>query len=321
MSRREYATVGQSLVTAAAAIRTPHNVRPFLDTGLMDKVCTTCGRAVKRGPLCRSCSVRAAWIRKRGLLPVRLCKICEQPIPVKPCVPRVYCSRACYLADPTARPGRKPNRVTKTCPGCSEQFSVPVSNAHRYTHCSKACSDTRGRDGSCERCGGHFRYSQTETRRFCSETCRRPPLLMTCGHCGTGFRTQPSREGRARYCSKRCYRASDAETGIERRVRELLEAWGQEHVVQAQIGPWVVDFLLGDLVIEADGDYWHSLRPEVDARKSRDLEQRGYVVLRLPENEIVADDFPARFAVLLQDARGRLGGQDSHQRAPTAQSA
>ena len=44
-------------------------------------------------------------------------------------------------------------------------------------------------------------------------------------------------------------------------------------------------------LIEADGDYWHSLRPEVDLRKTRELEAMGYMVYRFTETEINGDGF------------------------------
>lgn len=121
---------------------------------------------------------------------------------------------------------------------------------------------------------------------------------MACGHCGTEFRISPSAQGRTRYCSLRCY-VSTRETDIERRVREVLEERSIEFAAQVQIGPWVVDFLVEDLVIEADGTYWHSLGRDTDARKSADLESRGYAVWRVPGEQIKAAGFPAQLEARL----------------------
>jgi hypothetical protein len=63
-----------------------------------------------------------------------------------------------------------------------------------------------------------------------------------------------------------------------------------------------VDFLVGErLVVEADGSYWHTLRPDVDRRKTADIGDRGYVVWRLPEDEINAPEFLAEFERRLID--------------------
>lgn len=101
----------------------------------------------------------------------------------------------------------------------------------------------------------------------------------------------------------RCYRLA-VETSIERRVREQITIAELPFTQEAQIGPWIVDFLIGDrLVIEADGSYWHTKRPHVDQRKTDDLQARGYIVWRLAEPYILRADFPGRFGVRIARAQ------------------
>lgn len=78
----------------------------------------------------------------------------------------------------------------------------------------------------------------------------------------------------------------------------MLEAHSVAHEVEAAIGKWAVDFRVGSLVIEADGDYWHSTDRaiEADARKTRELEAMGFTVWRIPESEIMAPAFPGVLA-------------------------
>lgn len=96
--------------------------------------------------------------------------------------------------------------------------------------------------------------------------------------------------------------ASGLETSIERIVRLRLEESALHFTTQAQIGPWVVDFLIDDrLIIEADGSYWHTLRPHVDRRKTADLVDRGYVVWRISETEIRDDEFSIALQARLTD--------------------
>lgn len=264
----------------------------------MDKSCIDCSKPVKMGgQRCQPCSTRHTGAARRR--PSRPCKLCGEPIEGPNRTVAVYCSKACKFADPQmrAKMAAPQNRVTKTCPACEQEFSVPVSNGSRYEYCSKACSSTRGRDGVCKRCGADFRHASKQNRSYCSESCRRPPVLISCGVCEVEFRVTPSDENKRRYCSMRCYRASGRETGIERAVRLQLEAHGLRFLQEAQIGAWVVDFLVeGHLVIEADGSYWHSKRPAVDQRKTLDLEERDYEVWRLTESEIHSPGFPAKFA-------------------------
>ena len=54
--------------------------------------------------------------------------------------------------------------------------------------------------------------------------------------------------------------------------------------------PWTVDtiFSVGNqaVVVEYDGEYWHADKLDVDKRKSEDLLDAGYLVIRLRENDL-----------------------------------
>jgi very-short-patch-repair endonuclease len=132
---------------------------------------------------------------------------------------------------------------------------------------------------------------------------------VACIGCGVPFLAKRSdiAKGYARYCSQRCYFLSGGETSIERAVRLVLEAGGLHFEQEAQIGPWVVDFLLGWLVIEADGAYWHAGRGDRDARKTADLTARGWVVWRLPEAEIKQPGFASQLRQRLTESEARYG--------------
>jgi len=87
-------------------------------------------------------------------------------------------------------------------------------------------------------------------------------------------------------------------TKIEARVAEELDALGVAYLVQHPIGPFTVDFLLpaANLVVEADGHYWHVQKrgaAERDARRDAYLRGEGFEVLRLPERDIKAGAFDA----------------------------
>ena len=269
----------------------------------MDRTCTQCGVRVGKGHLCRSCGAFKRWANRSPDYTPPTCHVCGEIITSRNRARAKYCSAKCKYVDPAfrAKIGPPKNQVTKTCPYCTREFSVAASIAHRYNYCSRECSSERATDRDCARCGAHYRRGRGVISRYCSETCRRPPVTITCDHCGESVRVVPSKEGRQRFCSFRCYRASDAETSIERTVRLALEAYGIRARAQAQVGPWVVDFLAGDLVIEADGTYWHSIRPDVDRRKNVDITARGYTVWRLPEDDINSAGFTGQFRQRLAD--------------------
>jgi len=79
-------------------------------------------------------------------------------------------------------------------------------------------------------------------------------------------------------------------TRIELAVRDALTAAGVEFVFQYPIGRYVADFFLPskNLILECDGDYWHSLPGVKEKDSSRDayLAARGYRVIRLAEHRI-----------------------------------
>ena len=82
-------------------------------------------------------------------------------------------------------------------------------------------------------------------------------------------------------------------TSIEIIVEEILLNLNVEFVIQKPINGFITDFFIPPLgaVIEADGDYWHSI-PKVierDKRKNTAILSQGYKLLRLTETEIHND--------------------------------
>jgi very-short-patch-repair endonuclease len=83
-------------------------------------------------------------------------------------------------------------------------------------------------------------------------------------------------------------------TSIEEKLYAELERRGVTFVKQQVIdGLWVVDALIpgARIVIECDGEYWHSLPAMQDRDKKKDnyLRSRKYKVFRFPEAAIHAD--------------------------------
>ena len=88
-------------------------------------------------------------------------------------------------------------------------------------------------------------------------------------------------------------------TSIERKVYEELKSMGLLFETQKLInGKFVVDAYIPslNLIIEADGDYWHSLEENVVRDKSKNtyLDKCGYNLLRLSESEINNGKFKDR---------------------------
>jgi very-short-patch-repair endonuclease len=120
--------------------------------------------------------------------------------------------------------------------------------------------------------------------------------MLTCARCGKEFRlSSPGRvkEGKGRFCSFSCYRKFTGPTSIERRVRETIEGFGVEVHSEFPVSRRMVfDFYIPafNLLIECDGDYWHS-KPGVkkrDTRKDAHARKMGYRVERLSESFITS---------------------------------
>lgn len=79
-------------------------------------------------------------------------------------------------------------------------------------------------------------------------------------------------------------------SSIEFSIEKVLEQIGVSYEPNKQIGPYIVDFFLPNLgmVIECDGDYWHSLPRirEKDIKKDSYLKELGFEVIHFSENEI-----------------------------------
>lgn len=68
---------------------------------------------------------------------------------------------------------------------------------------------------TCRRCDKQFTLPASRVAagagKFCSEVCRRPPIIVNCAWCGKSFRGRPAklRAGAGRYCSQSCARKSE----------------------------------------------------------------------------------------------------------------
>lgn len=78
------------------------------------------------------------------------------------------------------------------------------------------------------------------------------------------------------------------ESSIEKIVKEYLQKRGVGFRQQVLISKYMVDFLIDNLIVECDGDYWHNLEhiKRRDGLKDKTLKNMGYDILRLTETNI-----------------------------------
>lgn len=136
----------------------------------------------------------------------------------------------------------------------------------------------------------------------------KPKPIIVCAFCGESFPVKPSEATRKRYCSRSCVGAATSRkqggrrSSLEVAVAAHLDALGVTYQSQVRVHRFLVDFRIGNLIVEADGAYWHG-RPEViarDARKDAAVFAGGDRMLRLTEAEITAGDFSRLDAALIE---------------------
>lgn len=206
--------------------------------------------------------------------------------------------------------------VDRTCKNCGESFTVPRSwmEKDEFTgeFCEKDCMyehRTKKVERTCQYCGDPFRVQRSEVWRghgkYCSRRCaydgmgpRGGSQIVECHYCGEEFREYNSRieDGKGKFCDRECHDrhyAESTESGLEVTVQGELDRRGIRYQTQKKVGPWYVDLYLPefDLIVEVDGDFWHSLdRMQTrDARRDGWMKKHGRDFIRLSESEINDD--------------------------------
>jgi len=251
------------------------------------------------------------------------CKHCESLFKVRK--PRVwkkngeirevkFCSRECSsLNHKGSKLEKRAKEITYKCPNCLNNFSMNESQFRfqKIKCCSIKCAAEYKKNrfavkrGNCESCGKKL---ESEQRRFCSMMCMRKRKIVVCEKCEIKFESRISDDDR-RFCSNACYKSSNNETGIERKIRKYLEKQGVFFKTQVAFERYVVDFLLPDhgLVIEADGEYWHSKESVKKRDRIRDkkLIALGFDVVRLKEKDINSGEFIKNITEILSVQTGK----------------
>lgn len=163
----------------------------------------------------------------------------------------------------------------------------------------------------CEVCGKKelVHPYKGEHQRFCSRECKHKAVgehlsvlfsqpdkyeLRKCKWCESEFKVLKSKKGRGKFCSRECHGAytvrynQNRVSKIEQEFVNALREKGLEFEHQAKVGKFVVDvfFPKQKIIVEFDGDYWHSLPHviEKDKRKDKFFENEGFRVIHIPEN-------------------------------------
>jgi very-short-patch-repair endonuclease len=249
-------------------------------------------------------------------VPIVTCKHCQKEYDVKPCLIKkglgIFCSRECLKLH------HKTKGKDLLCGHCGNEFYVSAHRlkTNKVKYCSRKCADQGQRkqtDLQCMWCNEMFKVRNSEIvrgRKYCSLECinlyyESINIIKNCEWCNEEFSVIVSQlnHGHGRFCSEKCkghssvYHQGGKRSSIEIAIEKELIKIGMSFEIQKKIGRYNVDFYLQhlDLVIECDGDYWHSLPRSVerDRRKDKWLKAKGYNIIRLSESDINTDPFKA----------------------------
>ena len=174
----------------------------------------------------------------------------------------------------------------------------------------------------CPQCGQAFR-PPWKNQKYCSRECAsknsnigriikgRPRIRVeaTCTICGKKCLVPPYRALHFKACSQKCSTmiarlAAKTVSKLEFKMQDIMVKAGLSAIHQYKIGFYMVDFAFAQqkVVIECDGDYWHSLPNNManDRRKNTYLTRQGWCVIHLPEHKI--NSVPGECLQLIQEA-------------------
>lgn len=214
-----------------------------------------------------------------------ICPSCDNPFYVKWSIKqkRTYCSLLC-------RNEGYRNKSGRICKYCDKFF---IKRDKRVEHCSKECAFASRRKFppiECKFCNKVFKPVNSTTK-YCSSNCyhkdSRSLSDKKCLNCNKTFRPYSNKDI-AKYCSKNCALKHKGETYLEEIMRIKLEEANISYKPQQPLLTYTVDFLIENLVVECDGDFWHKSN-KYDNRKDRILQNNGFTVFRFSEIEIEND--------------------------------
>lgn len=259
--------------------------------------CVNCGNDVKKHPSQvrehknSFCNQKCHNDFRRETPSIKICLDCDRIVKAKTSVRCGECARrAVGKANKGTPAWNKGDLVTLVCVVCETRFDVWPSVA-RGTKGTRSARKTCGRT-----CANKFKAL---TRGVDHPLFKEKPVI-SCKTCGKDFEIKPCKVNtEKKFCSRECVGSwvvrhhQQRISSIEVTVAKELNLRGVEFCQQVPVGSFVPDFVIGNTIIEVDGDYWHALPKVVerDKRKNKFYAEQGYTVIRIPEHEIRAGDF------------------------------
>lgn len=258
------------------------------------------------------CSKKCYFEDRKPEIVTSKCPVCGKEFDVRE--KRILDGRGKHCSKECANKALKANQLGRKCPWASMALR-DYNEKRKMGLIEHPAWNKAGLKVVCETCKREFDIppARKQKARFCSRECksawqktiigRNHPLYKQeeriCLCCGKTFLVKPAKikYGEGKFCSRNCLGAytiksrDKEETAIEKIVAGILEEFGLTFERQKVIGHYVVDFFIPtlNLIVEADGDYWHNI-PKVKEKDELRNElltgKMGFRLLRLWESEI-----------------------------------
>jgi very-short-patch-repair endonuclease len=139
-------------------------------------------------------------------------------------------------------------------------------------------------------------FKLTFKKKFCSVACAsesfKRRIELVCRVCGKHYPVRAKNHDQ-KTCSRACRTEwiGKTDSKLEQIIKIEMQNAGLHPTPRVGLGPYTVDFafLEPKVIVECDGQYWHSLPDTIarDRRKDRFFANRGWLIVRLKEDEIL----------------------------------
>jgi very-short-patch-repair endonuclease len=194
----------------------------------------------------------------------------------------------------------------KKCEFCQKEFKAR-NRKGRSTKSARFCNSQCYWDSMtillhCQTCGKKFKRASNGVLKYCSTRCKKNGEWGKLNKIVNLGRKQNEETLEKRLRSMRKRFLSKEPTSIEKKIYDYLLLKNISFEKQKVVGnKFIVDAYIPslNLVIEADGDYWHSREDNKikDKKKNEYLKTKGFNLIRLTETEINNGTFIERMVI------------------------
>lgn len=197
--------------------------------------------------------------------------------------------------------------ISIVCLNCSNNLQVSYKERHQR-FCSQKCNASYHGKLRYKNNPDYYveltkimrnseKYTLTRPRKESHYKWKDVSRVKICCHCSKNYSIKPYRILKSKFCSNACrMKGVRYNSSIEQKLQVILNKLNIPYTTQKHISnidnkrkyTFVDIFIEPNIVIYADGDYWHSLKKtaEHDTYVNEFLIKQGYKIMRFSEDQI-----------------------------------